>query len=101
LFLCNAIGGNVLTKGFSNKKMQCGSVKNDYHKMYIKEINEYLDTICGIYQCYLDLFNCQYHSHVEDILILIVTNNDLLTNVQFGEMFSIYRSNVSIDLGCP
>jgi hypothetical protein len=67
--------------------MQCGSVKNDYHKMHIKEINEYLDTICGIYQCYLDLFNCQYHSHVEDIFILIVTNNDLLTNVQFGEFF--------------
>jgi hypothetical protein len=61
------IGGNVLTKGFSNKKMQCGSVKNDYHKMRIEETNEYLDTICGIDQCYLDLFNCQYHSHVEDI----------------------------------
>jgi hypothetical protein len=71
--------------------MQCGSVKNDYHKMHIEETNEYLDTICGIYQCYL--FNCQYHSHVEDIHILIVTNNDSLTNVQFGEMFFFYRSN--------
>jgi hypothetical protein len=46
-----------------------------------------LDTICGIYQSYFDLFNCQYHSHVEDIHILVVTKNDLLTNVQFGEMF--------------
>jgi hypothetical protein len=33
----------------------------------------------------LDLFNCQYHSHVEDIHILVVTKNDLLTNVQFDE----------------
>ncbi len=31
----DAIGGNVLTKGFCNKKMQCGSDKNDYHKMHI------------------------------------------------------------------
>jgi hypothetical protein len=36
----DAIGGNVLTNGFSNKKMQCGSVKNDSHKMHIKETNE-------------------------------------------------------------
>ncbi len=78
-----------------------GSVKIDYHKMHIEETNEYLDTICGIYQCYLDLFNCQYHSHVKDIHILIVTNNNLLTNVQFGEMFFFYRSNISIALGCP
>ncbi len=35
----------------------------------------------------MDLFNCQYHFHVEDIHILVVTKNDLLTNVQFGEMF--------------
>ncbi len=46
-----------------------------------------MDTICGIYQSYFDLFNYQYHSHVEDIHILVVTKNDLLTNVQFGEMF--------------
>ncbi len=64
-----------------------GVSKIDYHKMHIEETNEYFDTICGIYQCYLDLFKCQYHSHVEDIHILIVTNNDLLTNIQFGEMF--------------
>jgi len=69
--------------------------------MHIEETNEYLDTICGIYQCYLDLFNCQYHSNVEDIQILIVTNNDLLINVQFGEMFFFCRSNISIALGCP
>jgi hypothetical protein len=31
----DAIGGNVLTKGFCNKKMQCGNDKNDYHKMHI------------------------------------------------------------------
>jgi hypothetical protein len=31
----DATGGNVLTKGFCNKKMQCGSDKNDYHKMHI------------------------------------------------------------------
>jgi hypothetical protein len=31
----DAIGGNVLTKGFCNKKMECGSDKNDYHKMHI------------------------------------------------------------------
>jgi hypothetical protein len=46
-----------------------------------------LDTIFGIYQSSLDLFNYKYHSHVEDIHILVVTKNDLLTNVQFGEMF--------------
>ncbi len=46
----------------------------------------------AIYNSYLDFFNCQYHSHVEDIHILVVTSNDLLTNVQFGEMF-FYKSN--------
>ncbi len=29
----DAISGNVLTKGFSNKKMQCGTNKNDYHNI--------------------------------------------------------------------
>ncbi len=43
----DAIGGNVLTKGFCNKKMECGSDKNDY--MHIKETKQYLDKICGIY----------------------------------------------------
>jgi hypothetical protein len=31
----DAIGGNALTKGFCNKKMECGNDKNDYHKMHI------------------------------------------------------------------
>jgi hypothetical protein len=84
VMIFDAIGGNVLAKGFPNKKMQCGSVENDYHKMHIEETNEYFNTICGIYQCYLVLFNCQYHSHVKDIHILIVTNNDLLTNVNIS-----------------
>jgi len=60
-----------------------------------------LDTICGVYQSYLDLFDCQYHSHVEGIHILVVTKNDLLTNVQFGEMFffSIDLIFATIDYG--
>jgi len=31
----DAIGGNVLTKGFCNKKMECGNGKNHYRKMHI------------------------------------------------------------------
>jgi hypothetical protein len=31
----DATSGNVLKKGFSNKKMQCGIDKNDYKKMHI------------------------------------------------------------------
>ncbi len=72
-----------LQKAFPTRKCNVG-VLIMTHKMHIEETNEYFDTICGIYQCYLVLFNCQYHSHVEDVHILIVTNNDLLTNVNIS-----------------
>jgi hypothetical protein len=72
-----------LQKAFPTRKCNVG-VLIMTHKMHIEETNEYFDTICGIYQCYLVLFNCQYHSHVEDVHILMVTNNDLLTNVNIS-----------------
>jgi len=80
-----------LQKAFPTRKCNVG-VLIMTHKMHIEETNEYFDTICGIYQCYLVLFNCQYHSHVEDVHILMVTNNDLLTNV--NNLINIKGCNV-------
>ncbi len=81
-----------LQKVFATRKCNVGMAKMTIAECTYKKQKNIWIQFMAIYNSYLDLFNCQYHSHLEDIHILVVTSNDLLTNLQFGEMF-FYKSN--------
>jgi hypothetical protein len=85
-FLFDAIGGNVLTKGFCNKKCNVGVIKMTIIKCtYKKQNNIWIQFVAYMKVIWIYL--------IVDIIpmlrihILVVTKDDLLTNVQFGEMF--------------